>query len=143
MSNTTFLNNQAEFGAAFSHQEIQDGIYTYNNLTFIHNTTSMLLLTSIKNQIKLNSGGLTLQNIKIPQLMTPFFSLNSGTAKIQGINIENLECQADEPTSFYRQALRDDPSNYRGITVTPVPSKMFAILLEARLSAWAEFGRRG
>ena len=32
----------------------------------------------------------------------------------------------------------NDPSNYRGITVTPVLSKLFAMILEARMSAWAE-----
>ena len=96
MSNITFLNNQAEFGAALSYQTTQDGIYTYSDLTFIYNTTSMLLSTTIKNQIRLNSGGVILQNIKAQQLMTPFFSLSSGTVKIQGINIEDLECQADD-----------------------------------------------
>ena len=29
-------------------------------------------------------------------------------------------------------------SNYRGITVTPVLAKLFAVILEARLSKWAE-----
>ena len=32
----------------------------------------------------------------------------------------------------------NDPSNYRGITVTPVLSKLFAMILEARMSTWAE-----
>ena len=96
MSNIIFLNNQAEFGAAFSYQTIHDSIYTYNDLAFIYNTTSVLLSTTIKNQIRLNSGGLILKNIKAPQLKTPFLSLNSGTVKIQGINMENLECQADD-----------------------------------------------
>ena len=96
MSNITFLNNQAEFGAAFSYQTNHDGIFTYNDLTFIYNTTPALLPTNIKNQIKLSSGGLILQNIKAPQLKTPFLSVSFGTVKIQGINIENLECQADD-----------------------------------------------
>ena len=96
MSNITFLNNNAEFGAAFSYQAAQDSIYTYNDLTFIHNTTSVLLSTTTKNQIELSSGGLILKNIEVPQLKTPFLSLSSGTVKIQGINIENLECQADD-----------------------------------------------
>ena len=56
----------------------------------------MLLSTTIKNQIRLNSGGLILKNIKAPQLNTPFLSLNSGIVKIQSINIGNLECQADD-----------------------------------------------
>ena len=96
MSNITFLNNQAEFGAAFSYQTTHDGIHTYKDLTFIYNTTSVLLSTTIKNQIRLNSGGLILKDIKAPQLKTPFLSLNSGIVEIQDINIENLECQADD-----------------------------------------------
>ena len=96
MSNITFLNNQAEFGAAFSYQTTYESIYTYSDLTFIYNTTSMLLSTNIKNQIRLNSGGLILKNIIVSQLKTPFLSLNSGTVQIQGINIENLECQAND-----------------------------------------------
>ena len=32
----------------------------------------------------------------------------------------------------------NDPSNYRGITVTAVLAKLFAMVLEERLSAWAE-----
>ena len=96
VSNITFLNNNAEFGAAFSYQAAQDSIHTYNDLTFIHNTTSVLLSTTIKNQIELNSGGLILTNIKVPQPKTPFLSLSSGAVKIQGINIENLEGQADD-----------------------------------------------
>ena len=32
----------------------------------------------------------------------------------------------------------NDPGNYRGITVTPVLSKLFAMILEARMSSWAE-----
>ena len=32
----------------------------------------------------------------------------------------------------------NDPSNYRGITVTPALSKLFAMILEARMSSWAE-----
>ena len=32
----------------------------------------------------------------------------------------------------------NDPNNYRGITVTPVLSKLFAMILEARMSSWAE-----
>ena len=97
MSNITFLNNQAEFGAALSYQTTQKGLYIYSDLTFIYNATSMLLSTTVKNQIRLISGGLMLlRNIKAPQLKTPFFSLNSGTVIFQGINIEDLECQADD-----------------------------------------------
>ena len=119
MSNTTFLNNQAEFGAAFSYQTTKHNIFTYNDLTFIYNTTSVLLSTTIKNQVRLNSGGLILKNIKVPQLKTPFFSLNSGTVKIQGINIENLECQPDDDSITVclfdldaSQAANNDDSNY-------------------------------
>ena len=94
MSNITFLNNQAEFGAAFSYQKPQSSIYTYNDLTFIYDATSTLLATTIKSQVELNSGGLILKNIKIPRLKTPFLSLSSGAVKVEDINIQNLECQA-------------------------------------------------
>ena len=32
----------------------------------------------------------------------------------------------------------DDPSNYRGITVVVILAKLYAMVLEARASAWAE-----
>ncbi len=32
----------------------------------------------------------------------------------------------------------DDPSNYRGITVVVILAKLYAMVLEARVSAWAE-----
>ena len=125
MSNITFLNNQAEFGAAFCYQTTQDGIFTYNDLTFIYNTSSVLLPTTIKNQVRLNSGGLILQNIKAPQLKTPFLSLNSGTVKIQDINIENLECQASENSITVclfdldvSQAVDDDADHKINLVVT-------------------------
>ena len=38
----------------------------------------------------------------------------------------------------FKSGQRDDPSNYRGITVTPVLSKLFAMVIEARLTSWAE-----
>ena len=39
---------------------------------------------------------------------------------------------------IFKAGERTNPSNYRGITVTPVLSKLFAMVLEARLSVWAE-----
>ena len=39
---------------------------------------------------------------------------------------------------IFKAGERADPSNYRGITVTPVLSQLFAMVLEARLSVWAE-----
>ena len=39
---------------------------------------------------------------------------------------------------IFKAGAKGDPSNYRGITVTPVLSKLFAMILEARLSEWAE-----
>ena len=39
---------------------------------------------------------------------------------------------------IFKAGERADPSNYRGITVTPVLFKLFAMVLEARLSIWAE-----
>ena len=39
---------------------------------------------------------------------------------------------------IFKAGPRDEPSNYRGITVTPVLAKLFAMILEARLSKWAE-----
>ena len=39
---------------------------------------------------------------------------------------------------IFKAGAKYDPNNYRGITVTPVLSKLFAMILEARLSEWAE-----
>ena len=39
---------------------------------------------------------------------------------------------------IFKAGAKGDPSNYHGITVTPVLSKLFAMILEARLSEWAE-----
>ena len=39
---------------------------------------------------------------------------------------------------IFKAGERADPSNYCGITVTPVLSKLCAMVLEARLSVWAE-----
>ena len=38
---------------------------------------------------------------------------------------------------IFKAGAKDDPNNYRGITVTPVLSKLFAMILEACLSEWA------
>lgn len=40
--------------------------------------------------------------------------------------------------SIYKSDDSNDPNNYRGITVTSVLAKLFAMVLEARMSAWAE-----
>ena len=37
----------------------------------------------------------------------------------------------------------DDPGNYRGITVVPILAKLYAMVLEARASAWAEHRKAG
>ena len=39
---------------------------------------------------------------------------------------------------IFKSGDADDPSNYRGITVTSVLAKVFAMIIETRLSAWAE-----
>ena len=39
---------------------------------------------------------------------------------------------------IYKSGDANDPSNYRGITVTSVLAKLFAMILETRLSTWAE-----
>ena len=39
---------------------------------------------------------------------------------------------------IFKSGDADDPSNYRGITVTSVLAKVFAMILEARMTAWAE-----
>ena len=39
---------------------------------------------------------------------------------------------------IFKAGARDDPSNYRGITVTPTLSKLYAMVLEGRLTDWAE-----
>ena len=39
---------------------------------------------------------------------------------------------------IFKAGAKGNLSNYRGITVTPVLSKLFAMILEARLSEWAE-----
>ena len=41
---------------------------------------------------------------------------------------------------IFKAGPRDDPSNYRGITVTPTLSKLYAMVLEGRLTDWAEQG---
>lgn len=96
MSNITFINNQAEFGAAFSYQTTQNTIYTYSHLTFIYDIPPALLTTTVKNQVRLNSGSLILKHIQVPQLNTPFLALTSGNLKIQGMKIQQLGCQAND-----------------------------------------------
>ena len=39
---------------------------------------------------------------------------------------------------IYKAGDRDDPGNYRGITVVVILAKLYAMVLEARASAWAE-----
>ena len=39
---------------------------------------------------------------------------------------------------IFKSGDANDPSNYRGITVTSVLAKLFAMVLEARMSIWAE-----
>lgn len=39
---------------------------------------------------------------------------------------------------IFKSGDANDPSNYRGITVTSVLAKLFAMILEARMSVWAE-----
>ena len=39
---------------------------------------------------------------------------------------------------IFKSGDANDPSNYRGITVTSVLAKLFAMMLEARSSQWAE-----
>ena len=41
-------------------------------------------------------------------------------------------------TAVYKSGDKSDMSNYRGITVGSVIAKLFAMILEQRLSAWAE-----
>lgn len=39
---------------------------------------------------------------------------------------------------IYKAGDRDDPGNYRGITAVVILSKLYAMILEARATAWAE-----
>ena len=39
---------------------------------------------------------------------------------------------------IYKAGDKDDPGNYRGITVIVILAKLYAMVLEARASAWAE-----
>lgn len=39
---------------------------------------------------------------------------------------------------IFKSGDTDDPNNYRGITVTSVLAKVFAMILETRMMAWAE-----
>ena len=39
---------------------------------------------------------------------------------------------------IYKAGDQDDPGNYRGITVVVILAKLYAMVLEARASAWAE-----
>ena len=39
---------------------------------------------------------------------------------------------------IYKAGDRDDPGNYRGITVVVILSQIYAMILEARATAWAE-----
>ena len=39
---------------------------------------------------------------------------------------------------IYKAGDMDDPGNYRGITVVVILAKLYAMVLEARASAWAE-----
>ena len=39
---------------------------------------------------------------------------------------------------IYKAGDKDDPGNYRGITVVVILAKLYAMVLEARASAWAE-----
>ena len=41
-------------------------------------------------------------------------------------------------TQIYKAGDRDDPGNYIGITVVVILAKLYAMVLEARASAWAE-----
>ena len=43
---------------------------------------------------------------------------------------------------FYKAGDREDPGNYRGITVVVILSKIYAMILEARATAWAEESKR-
>ena len=39
---------------------------------------------------------------------------------------------------IFKAGDKDDPGNYRGITVVVILSKLYAMVLEARATAWAE-----
>ena len=42
---------------------------------------------------------------------------------------------------IFKAGDRDDPGNYRGITVVVILAKLYAMVLESRATAWAEDGR--
>ena len=44
---------------------------------------------------------------------------------------------------IYKAGDRDDPGNHRGMTVVVILSKLYAMILEARATAWAEESKCG
>jgi len=112
--NSSFVNNQAQYGAATTILSQSPQSHIFENLIITSALSDQDKMYSVISQLDFDAQFVNINRANVPGLMSPFIRQKSGSVEVNHLSLENVECEDDKLRSclFDISSSLDEESNF-------------------------------